>query len=70
LPVRIGIVGSAFWALAVVLFVVLFEPYGSYMSDNEFWKVVKAIIFPPILGVAGYFAYCKFIKAKNSDNET
>jgi len=70
LSVRVGIVGSAFWALAVILFVILFQPYGSYMSDNEFWKVIKAILFPPILGVVGYFAYTKMIKDEKNDDET
>ena len=61
--------GSAFWALVVLAFVFMFEPYGRYVSDSEWWQVVKIIVFPPVVLVAGYFLYVKVIKQENRDAE-
>ena len=49
----------------VLAFVFMFEPYGSYVSDSEWWQVVKIIVFPPVVAVAGYFLYVKVIKQEN-----
>ena len=66
---RILLAGSAFWALVVLAFVFMFEPYGSYVSDSEWWQVVKIIVFPPVVAVAGYFLYVKVIKQENRGSE-
>lgn len=69
LPARAGVVGSVFWAFVVIAFVIIFEPYGSYVSDRKMWQIVKIVVFPPLVSVAGYFAYTKFIKGTNGKRE-
>jgi len=59
---RALIAGSGFWALVVLAFVFMFEPYGRYVSDSEWWQVAKIIVFPPVVVAIGYFLYNKVIK--------
>ena len=59
---RALVMGSAFWLLVCLAFVVLFEPYGSYISDDETWHLIKLIVFPPATVIAGYFLYTTFVK--------
>ena len=68
---RALLAGSAFWALVVLAFVFMFEPYGRYVSDSEWWQVIKIIVFPPVVSVAGYFLFVKVInqEKKGSDEE-
>ena len=44
---------SAFWVIAVVLFVLLFEPFGYYMREKHYWTTGKVIFFPIVLGIVG-----------------
>lgn len=66
---RVLLAGSGFWALVVLAFVFMFEPYGSYVSDSEWWQVVKIVVFPPVMAVAGYFLYSKVIKQESQQSE-
>jgi hypothetical protein len=68
---RTLLAGSAFWTLVVLAFVFMFEPYGRYVSDSEWWQVIKIIVFPPVVSVAGYFLYVKVIKQeqRNTNEE-
>lgn len=66
---RVLLAGSGFWALVVLAFVLMFEPYGSYVSDSEWWQVVKIVVFPPVVVVAGYFLYSKVIKQESQKSE-
>ena len=49
--VRLLLAGSAFWTIAVLLFVLMFEPFGYYMRDWDYWTMAKVISFPIFLGV-------------------
>jgi len=53
--VRALLAGSAFWLIAVVLFVLLFEPFGYYMRERDYWMVAKVVSFPIMLGFIGLF---------------
>jgi len=66
---RVLLTGSVFWALVVLTFVFMFEPYGGYVSDTDWWQVVKIIVFPPVVAAAGHFLYVKFIKQENRSAE-
>lgn len=66
---RVLLAGSGFWALVVLAFVFMFEPYGSYVSNSEWWQVVKIVVFPPVVMVAGYFLYSKVIKQESQQSE-
>jgi hypothetical protein len=59
---RAIIFGSVFWAFAVLVFVFLFEPYGSYMSDSDWLHVLKIVLFPPLLAFVGRLLFVKVIK--------
>ena len=59
---------GVFWALVVIAFVFMFEPYGRYIDDSEWWQIIKIIIFPPAVAVAGYALYVKVIR--QDDKET
>lgn len=54
--------GSVFWAFAVLAFVLLFEPYGSYMSSSDWFHVSKIVLFPPLLAFVGRFLFVKAIR--------
>ena len=59
---RIVIWATCSWILAVLGFVYSFEPFGSYMRDDD-WAVVWKIVFiPPIIGIFIHFTYDKLIK--------
>jgi hypothetical protein len=47
--IRMLFAGSAFWCVAVLLFVVMFEPFGYYMRERDYWTVGKVMSFPIIL---------------------
>ncbi len=53
MEVRTLLAASAFWIVAVVLFVLLFEPFGYYMRERDYWTVGKVIAFPVMLGIIG-----------------
>lgn len=59
---RAIIFGAVFWAFAVLAFVLLFEPYGSYMSSSDWFHVSKIVLFPPLLAFVGRFLFVKAIK--------
>lgn len=61
---RVLIAGSVFWALIVLVFVFMFEPYGNYISSKEWWQTAKIITFPQIVAIAGYFLFHKVVKQK------
>lgn len=58
---RLVVVAPVFWVLAVGAFVVVFEPYGFRMYSSEYAHMFKVMFFPPVVLVAGYFAYKKLI---------
>ena len=66
---RLLLAGSIFWALVVLAFVLMFEPYGSYVSGSEWWQVVKIVAFPPVVVVSGYFLYSKVINQESQQSE-
>ena len=59
---RVFISGAVFWAAVVLAFVFMFEPYGRHIDDSELWQIIKIIIFPPAVAVAGYVLYAKVIR--------
>jgi len=67
LPVRVIIAGTIFWAIVVLMFVLAFEPYGGYMSDGDWWKTIKIMLFPPIVAVSGYLLYTKVVRSGQKD---
>lgn len=62
LSLRVYMAGTGFWAIVVLTFIFTFEPYGSYVSNSEWWQIAKIIFFPPVVVSVGYFLYCKVIK--------
>jgi hypothetical protein len=66
---RTLIAGSAFWASVILAFIFVFEPYGDYVSDIEWWQVVKIIIFPPVVVISGYILYIKVIKQDSHESK-
>lgn len=49
----------AFWIGAVGLFYLVFEPQGRRMNDNEFWLMIKVMLFPVGIGIVGFVGYVK-----------
>ena len=62
---RALIAGSVFWVLIALAFVFIFEPYGNYVSERDWWQVAKIIVFPIVVVVLGYFLYFKVIQQKD-----
>ena len=59
---RYLLTGSAFWAFSVIIFVFMFEPFGSYFSADELAKTFKIIMFPIIIGAGAYILFVKLIR--------
>ena len=59
-PLRIVICLSALWAISVVIFVLLFEPYGRF-RDRDFFHMIKVICFPPTIAFIGYYLFTRFV---------
>ena len=57
LPLRSLIAGSVFWAIVVLAFVYMFNPYGTYIDKREQWQIIKIMIIPPALCVFGYYLF-------------
>jgi len=51
--IRYVMAGSAFWVIAVGLYVLMFSPFGYYMRERDYWTVAKVISFPVILAIVG-----------------
>lgn len=51
------IAGILFWAIAVMAFVFLFEPYGGYLDSRELLHIAKIILFPAMVGVVGRLVF-------------
>lgn len=60
---RALIAATAFWLFLVIAFVIAFEPYGSYMSQEDLWQVIKIILFFPAVAAVGLILYTKLIKS-------
>lgn len=58
---------GVFWALVVLAFVFMFEPYGRYIDDSEWWQILKIIIFPPAVALVGYVLYVKVIRQDDKE---
>lgn len=59
---RASIAAAGFWALAVASFIFTFEPYGRYISDADWWQIIKIIVVPPVVTLIGYLLYSKILK--------
>ena len=53
---------SLIWMVAVFAFVFIFDIYGSYISSSEWGQLLKIAIAPPLLLIAGYFGYLKYVR--------
>ena len=60
---RAYMLGVGLWGLAVLLFVILFEPFGGYMSDDELLYSLKVFLFPPAIIALGHYGFEKFVKS-------
>ena len=61
---RVLIVGCIFWSVVALAFVFIFEPYGNYVSEQEWLQVAKIIVFPIMVAIVGCFLYFKVIRQK------
>lgn len=67
---RIIFFGSVIWIIAVLYFVFLFEPFGKYLSDENWLNTFKIMIYGPFIMIVGYFLYIKIMAgdAKTNNN--
>lgn len=59
---RLALFCSAAWVLAVALFVFLFQPYGSYMRNDDMLHMLSVMFMPTVLALGLYWAYEKYIR--------
>ncbi|MDB4173140.1 hypothetical protein N9748_00815 [bacterium] len=62
---RAWVFGSFFWAVGVLLFVLLVEPYRfryGILSDHDLLHMFSVMIVPPIFFGAAWFGYKRFVK--------
>ncbi|MFT5742305.1 MAG: hypothetical protein ACI86S_000363 [Paracoccaceae bacterium] len=59
---RLAIFGAVAWVLAVAVLVFLFEPYGSYMPNDDMVHMLFVMLFMPTSSALGlYWIYERFI---------
>ena len=61
-PTRAMVIGPIFWVIVVAAFVWLFSPFGEYMSDDDTMSMIKVMLFPPVVAIAGFWAYQRLVK--------
>jgi hypothetical protein len=59
---RLAIFGGVAWVLAVAVFVFLFEPYGSYMRDDDMMHMLSVMFMPTSLALGLYWIYDRLIR--------
>lgn len=59
---RLWIFGTAVWAIAVLLFVVAFEHYGSRIDDDEYLNMIFLMLAPPVFVGVSRYVYKTWIK--------
>lgn len=65
---RFIVVAPIFWILGVGAYVLVFEPYG-YMYSSDYAHMFKIMLFPPVVLIAGYFAYEKLVLPNKNNSE-
>ncbi len=58
---RVALFATAFWTLSVIIFVLLFEPYGR-IRDDDIIHMLMVIVLPPALMCSAWFIYDKYVK--------
>jgi hypothetical protein len=61
---RFLLVGPVFWAGVVLAYVFIFNPFGYYISDDEWLLVAKIILFPTGVLWSGAWVFKKFVFRK------
>ncbi|KGJ04989.1 hypothetical protein IT41_08170 [Paracoccus halophilus] len=61
---RLILIGPVFWAVVVVAYVLVFEPFGYRISEDEWLLVAKIVLFPTAVLWAGVWVVAKFIIGK------
>jgi hypothetical protein len=57
-------IGCGIWLLAVPVYVYLFQPYDDSLFDmysDDYFHMLKVMVFPVGLAVIGYVAYIRFV---------
>jgi len=59
---RVWVFGSFSWAVGVLLYVLLVDPYGGrYMRDDDLFHMLSVMIIPPFFFGAVWFGYKRFV---------
>ena len=58
------LVGPVFWALVVIAYVFVFEPFGYRVSEDEWLFVSKIILFPTAVLWSGAWVLKRFVFQK------
>jgi hypothetical protein len=61
---RFVIVAPFFWAICVITYIFLFEPYGYQISEREYIQTAKIIAFPSAILICGYVLFNKLIRSR------
>ena len=59
---RVAIFAAIAWGVCVPSYVFLFEPYGSYMRDDDTLHMLGVIFLPMLVGLGLFFIYQKFVR--------
>lgn len=52
-PIKLWLAVSIFWIICVVMFYIIFNPYGSYWSTDELLQFWEVLLAPPALAFLG-----------------
>ncbi len=58
---RLVLIGPAFWGLVVLAYVLVFEPFGYRVSEDEWLFVAKIVLFPTAVLWSGIWVVKRFI---------
>jgi len=57
-------IGPVFWAFVVMAYVLVFEPFGYRISEDEWLFVAKVVLFPIAVLWCGVWVVTKLILGK------
>ncbi len=59
---RVALFSSICWTVAVVIFVIVFEPYGSRIGGDELFHMLTLIFLPAVVALGLFGIYESFVR--------
>jgi hypothetical protein len=65
IALRLAVIVPLFWAIVVLTYVAVFQPFGEYMASADYATVAKVVIFPSVVFLVGLGIYRTFFAQRS-----